>query len=99
MGSDPQGTCRGPCPDDGKERSVIAGERNRTDIYTMADGRRDLSRKGEREEKMHGEWGNARAATGDGFGNWLHVLPREQEKVTMFSQPTYDNKMKLSIAR
>lgn len=49
-------------PDDGKERSVIAGERNRADIYTMADGRRD------------GEWGNARAATGDGFGNWLHVV-------------------------
>lgn len=40
-------------PDDGKERSVIAGERNMTDIHTMADGRRDLSRKGERGGKMH----------------------------------------------
>ena len=66
----------------------------------MADGRRDLSRKGGTGgKKRHGEWGNARAATGDGFGNWLHVLPREQEKVTMFSQARYDNKMKLSIAR
>lgn len=74
MGSDPQGDVQRTVPDDGKERSVIAGERNRTAIYTMTDGRRDLSRKGEREEKMHGEWGNARAATGDGFGNWVHVV-------------------------